>query len=378
MREREALYFGGQILAAAICLFPLGASGNAALYAAAFLCFACALTAKLLVQRAGRPRSLDLLFLLLCAGGCLALGVEAMFPLLAALTAEVCGRLAGYRYGCWLTAAVMALFYLLYPCGGGLLIMTVVLLAGLFAAGFLVERLARCRRVLEREKEENDALRDQISDDRRLMKTLQYASRLEERNRLAARIHDKIGHGISGSIILLEGAMLGMERDPASAKATVETAVGNLRESVDDIRLSLRSERPPKMEAGLSRLEAALTRFSQAYSIRTAVHKEGRLEEIPQNVWECIQQNLTEALTNLLKHSDATSFQLKISVANRMVRVEFADNGRPARPFEKGMGLENMEERTVMQGGRCFFQSGTSGFTVRQLFPLKGRKEEWV
>ncbi len=48
--------------------------------------------------------------------------------------------------------------------------------------------------------------------------------------------------------------------------------------------------------------------------------------------------------------------------------MEYKDNGTSAENFEKGMGLEAIEERTVSNKGRCFFNKGEKGFNVTNIF----------
>lgn len=315
-------------------------------------------------RRTVRRRGLRLPFA--AAGG--------MLPLLAVLIAELADRSAGrYMYG--LTAAALVLLVLLFPPDSVRAAVASALLVPLLFARWYVERLSAARAALERSREEIDGLTGRLRDDRRLMKTLQYTARLEERNRLAARIHDKIGHGVSGSVLLLEAALLQLDSAPEKARKSVETAASNLREAVDDIRLSLREERSPA-QAGPEEITAALSRFSEIHGVRTAFRREGRTEEIPPAVWSCVYQNLTEALTNLLKHSNASAFSVKVTAANKIVRAEFRDNGAQAGGWKdgvavkKGMGLEAMEERVVLAGGRFFCEKGPGGFSIVQLFPM--------
>ena len=42
---------------------------------------------------------------------------------------------------------------------------------------------------------------------------------------------------------------------------------------------------------------------------------------IPFTVWKCIQDNLTECITNTLKHSDSNKFSLKIAVMITEIRL---------------------------------------------------------
>lgn len=371
MKEKQILYFGADLLALFVSFALALSRAYDQKYIVIGLFFGCAFTAKLLVQRVSRFRRLDALLLSGCAGVCFVLGPEQVFPLFALLLLELSDLLAGWKMLAQLASVLIALAFLLFPCSFVEGVLTAAVLLPVFFARLLVERLTACRDRLDRQKNENKLLSDRLADNRRLMKTLQYAARLEERNRLATRIHDKIGHGVSGSIILLEGAMLTMEQNPRDACKTVDCAVENLRESVDEIRMALRSERPTRSEAGRSEIELELARFSDAHPVRTEFRPSGRVDELPGYLWNCLYENLLEALTNLLKHSNATAFTFKLHVANKIARAEFRDNGRAAPLFDKGIGLESIEERVVLNAGRCFFESGPTGFVITQIFMME-------
>ncbi len=214
----------------------------------------------------------------------------------------------------------------------------------------------------------NNRLRRQLSDQRKTNQYSERAARLSERNRLAAHIHDQVGHGISGSILLLEGARLSIEKNPEKAGAAIATATDNLRATVDDIRASLRQERAAPGEAGLARIAEMLTVFkTQHPRFYTELTTDGDLMDIPPQVWVCIEENLTDTLTNLLKHSAADSFQVSVVIKNKLVTASFRDNG-VVKDFTPGMGLAAMEERCALCRGNCFFSAGQDGFSTVMTF----------
>ena len=121
---------------------------------------------------------------------------------------------------------------------------------------------------------------------------------------------------------------------------------------------------------GLNEIKKVLEEFEAAYSMQTVLKQNGRLELISGEVWVCINDNLNEALTNALKHSGAACFTLEISVMNKIAKVEYRDNGKSDGSFEKGLGLEAIEERTIKANGRCFFAKTETGFTITNIFTI--------
>jgi len=235
-------------------------------------------------------------------------------------------------------------------------------------------------------------MRTLLGSQRRVVMSTEHVSRLEERNRLAARIHDEIGHGMSGSILLLEGAELVMDKEPEKARKTIRMVAENLCTSVEKIRGMLREERSSGAEVSLARIEKELTAFETYHpQIKTRLDKQGDMGSVSGAVWLCIYENMTEALTNMLKHSRATLFRVDLKNSGGLLRVEFSDNGGAQgagggggaqggkgsssdggrAPVEPGMGLQNMEERAALCYGRCFFRREPDGFHIIMTFPRR-------
>ena len=370
--EKHVLYYGLGLLTAALCLF-LNYGTSLVSAVATGLILACLLSAKLMFQYLGKPKGLPLLL----NGAALVLVLwqyaGAMLPAAAVILAEMAEELAGSKGSVPLSAAAIILLILILEPDRTMLVLLAAVILPLWYTSMVLHRLQESRLQQDRRSEEIQQLRQAVTSQRQSARTLEYATRLEERNRLAARIHDKIGHGVSGSILLVEAAMLVMDSDPQKAKDTLLTASGNLRESVDEIRTALRGERSSKSDVGLAEIRLELDKFSAEHpGVATRFTAEGTLEEISFALWRCIYENMLEALTNLLKHSSADIFSVKIVSLNKLLHVEFSDNGA-TRGYQAGTGLLTMEERCAMNRGRCFFNAGSHGFTISMTFPITGQ-----
>jgi len=243
-----------------------------------------------------------------------------------------------------------------------------------------MERMARLEQNAEDSKTRAEDMRALLGSQRRMVKSSERISRLEERNRLAARIHDEIGHGMSGSVLLLEGAELIMDKEPERARETVRKVTENLRESVEEIRKVLREERSAGAEVSIARIENELNSFQTDHPrIEATLDIEGDITGVSGAVLTCVYENMIEALTNTLIHSDATAFRVRLKNSGGLLRVEFSDNGRKAGQIgeiqlgeiQPGIGLQNMEERAAMCYGRCFFRHEPEGFFVVMTFPRR-------
>ncbi len=250
------------------------------------------------------------------------------------------------------------------------IVMSLILCGFLAFSRIVFSILENTRETLRESRKEISVQKEKINNLVAYTKTVKETAALEERSRFSVRIHDQLGHGISGSILLLEAAKLNIKTNPEQAEKCIETAAENLRSGVDSIRMSLRQERPDIKSVGMAEIKEILDKYKAEYNFETALNIEGDTDAIPFTVWNCIRDNLIESMTNTLKHSQADKFSLKIAIMNKLVRVEYADNGRENGKFVKGMGLTAIEERTEQANGKCLFLQREDGFHTVNLFKL--------
>lgn len=198
---------------------------------------------------------------------------------------------------------------------------------------------------------------------------LRYLSQIEERNNLAQKIHDKVGHTLAGSIIQLEATGLIIEKDSHKAGEMVRNVTENLKEGMESIRSTLRSIKPAAEQLGINRLKLILDEFMRSSRMDTSFSYEGRLDVISHTQWSVMTDNMREALTNSLKYSSATMVEVKLEVMNKLIKLEVRDNGKGAAEIMKGMGLTGMEERTEAAGGKLIID-GSNGFSVITLLSV--------
>jgi signal transduction histidine kinase len=65
-----------------------------------------------------------------------------------------------------------------------------------------------------------------------------------------------------------------------------------------------------------------------------------------------------EALTNVVRHSSATSAQLTLSASRHALTVEVADNASSTDPWQPGTGITSMQERAALVGGTLIVGDG--------------------
>ncbi|WP_338704552.1 MULTISPECIES: sensor histidine kinase [Priestia] len=212
-------------------------------------------------------------------------------------------------------------------------------------------------------------LQKHVNENKEYVRQSQYASKLEERNRLSQEIHDKIGHSMTGALIQMEAAKHVMKQDEEKALSLLQNAITISKEGIEEIRLTLKSIKPPAEQIGISRLKLFIGEFEAKHSIAMPLVYKGNLDLITPLQWKIIHENITEAITNALKYAEATMISIELHVLNKMVKVEVKDNGKGAHLFQKGLGIAGMEERAASINGTVIVD-GTNGFSVTTLLPI--------
>ena len=221
----------------------------------------------------------------------------------------------------------------------------------------------------EKLKNMNEELSSRLDAGSEYEVQVRYLSQLEERNSLAQKIHDKVGHTIAGSIIQLEAAGTIIEKDRDKAAGIISAVTDNLKGGMESIRSTLKNIKPAPEQLGVNRLKLMLEEFSMNHAIKTTFSYSGSLDAITHFQWKIIMDNTKEALTNALKYSSATNINVKLEVMSRLIKAEVRDNGNGAFSFKKGMGLAGMEERTENAGGKLILD-GSGGFSVITILPI--------
>jgi signal transduction histidine kinase len=369
MIDKLFLYFLAKIVAviASVSIYNT-AKVNITLSVISTLSFTCVFLLEILLDRILKNKKLIMLTVVISIVSCFALGIDSFFPLFILLLVHLLDISIDSRMFYYILSVVLVLSFLIFIPSINVMVNTFTLVTMILFSRAILSKLTVFREISETQKETILELNKKIGDVKGLIKTLKYAASVEERTRIAARIHDQVGHGISGSIIMLEASMLIMKDNPEKATTSIQKAIVNLREGVDEIRTSLREERTERYCIGINEITAMLEEFKVSYNKSTSLVTSGDLYLISLEIWTCIHDNLKECLTNLLKHSNASEFTLTIEIFKKIIKVEYKDNGTSVESFEKGMGLEAMEERTSNSKGRCFFNKGEKGFGVTNIF----------
>jgi signal transduction histidine kinase len=203
----------------------------------------------------------------------------------------------------------------------------------------------------------------------------------QERRRWARELHDETLQALAGLRVGLSAALRGGEEEVRSA---VELAVESVTEEIANLRALIVELRPAALDeygtaAAIESL-AERTAARQGISVETHVdlafergEEPGRhTPELESTTYRLVQ----EALTNAVRHADATRIRIDVTEHDGCVDVVVADDGRgfdPANANSGGFGLTGMRERVELAGGELDIDSGPSGTTVKARLPARRR-----
>ncbi|MFZ2088859.1 MAG: GAF domain-containing sensor histidine kinase, partial [Desulfobaccales bacterium] len=189
-----------------------------------------------------------------------------------------------------------------------------------------------------------------------------------ERKRLAAELHDELGHALLALKLALSAIEKKLAPEQENLKEEIRGQLSYIHEVLQDVRRLYHDLSPGDVEdLGLTRALSTLIRDFAGYqpSITWKVNLadlEG-LFSLP--VQTTIYRIVQEALTNIGKHANPSRVAITAVKTNQQVHFTIEDDGQGfdmaqvfgARGSHRGMGLVAMEERVHMVGGAFNIQS---------------------
>jgi two-component system, NarL family, sensor histidine kinase DevS len=189
-----------------------------------------------------------------------------------------------------------------------------------------------------------------------------------ERKRLARELHDETGQALTSILLGLRSI-----EESSKEKPELREAVLALREIVVDTLQDVRRlavELRPKALDDFG-LVPALEWLSETFAEQTEVdvHLQAALGEdrLPAEIETALYRIVQEALTNVVKHAQASTVSVVLTRKGQSVVAVVEDDGRgfdPTQTREEGLGLVGMRERIALLGGRVTVESSERGGTT--------------
>lgn len=182
---------------------------------------------------------------------------------------------------------------------------------------------------------------------------------LEERERIGMELHD----GVIQSLYAI-GMHLDLMRLSDSLDSTgVAQVIDALNTVISDIRryiMNLQSGEY-RQKTIYERLQDMISRLHVPESLRIQIEAPNARPLFTPATFEAICQMVNEAVSNAVRHAQASSITITTQQANDQFVIIVADDGRgfdPEQlPNQAGLGLRNIQQRAALHGGQVLIDS---------------------
>jgi len=199
----------------------------------------------------------------------------------------------------------------------------------------------------------------------------------DERLRIARELHDTLAHSLVAINVRASVALdLHETQDPSVALQDIKqasvTALGDLRATLSLLRED-GDAAPTTPALDLEALPGLMDHARSAgLKADVDVHVDGYA--VPSAIGRAAFRIVQEAMTNVLRHADASSAHVSVRAGSNALDIEITDDGKAASAgVQPGLGLRGMAERAAVLGGRVHAgPCDAGGWRVKAVLPLDG------
>jgi PAS domain S-box-containing protein len=226
------------------------------------------------------------------------------------------------------------------------------------------------RRQAERAERERDVAQARAAEARAAQRrTIEAAD--TARRRVTRDLHDGAQQELVNVVINLQLAQAKWDSDPERARELVDAAaeqaqasVASLRELAAGIHPTILTNRG--LQAAIEALADRLPLLVRPLQVLP--------ERLPATIEASVYFFVSEALTNVVKHAQASSASVRATAEAGTLTVEVSDDGvGGADPHAAGSGLSGLGDRVAaLDGSFDVLSEAGAGTTLRAVIPLPG------
>lgn len=198
----------------------------------------------------------------------------------------------------------------------------------------------------------------------------------DERRRIARELHDEAGQVMIGIKLELQVLAQKVGATAPELRQEFDHLRRKVNESTAQIKEIGRALRPPILDQ--LGLKVALNRFISDFQKRAGIpfyfETVGLTSRLPQPVETACYRLVQEALTNVVRHAQATQAQITLTTDNQHLYLTIEDDGcgfDPKTLSDAGLGLLGMQERITMFAGTFTVESAPgTGTTIKAVIPV--------
>ncbi len=198
----------------------------------------------------------------------------------------------------------------------------------------------------------------------------------EERAAISRELHDDVGQMLAYLTLQLERAR---RLNPKLVAGALQEVKMSLTETISQVRDISHRLRPPMLEGGLL---PALEELIRKLTSKGQITYDLKCAMLPAESGElnlAIYRIVQEALTNVIRHSQASKVTIGLFQKDGQVHLEVKDNGIgfDVSQATRTAGLTGMKERARSLGGRLVIQTATgSGTEIIAVLPMTKMESE--
>ena len=191
----------------------------------------------------------------------------------------------------------------------------------------------------------------------------------EQRKKLERNLHDGAQQRLVSLALTIRLARRQLESNAEAAAASLEGAAKELDLALQELRELARGLHPAALtEQGLG---PALAGVAERLPIE--VDMSAPTERLPENIEATAYYIVSEALTNVAKHAQATKARVDMTLTGEVLKFEITDDGRGGADPSAGSGILGLRDRAEAVGGTLFVISPPGkGTVVTAQLPLSG------
>ena len=205
----------------------------------------------------------------------------------------------------------------------------------------------------------------------RLHRQVQDLILIDERLRISRDLHDGIVQGLYAVALSLEDVPDLIDEDRVEAVSRVDRAIDRLNASIRDIRafiMGLGAGDGSSLAQGVLEAAAELPR-ERGLQLDLDIAAAAGIDEkvTPETSHELVQM-IREALSNVVRHSDAAGVRIAVLDDTDAAVLEVSDDGRGFDVGQRAgpghLGLANLRDRAAALGGELRIESRPGGGTT--------------
>jgi len=185
-------------------------------------------------------------------------------------------------------------------------------------------------------------------------------ARVAERERIARDLHDVLGHTLSMIAVKSELAERLVRRDGDRARQEIRAMGDSARKALADVREAISGYQRQTLGETLEHMRLSL----RAADIDPVIEVDEGIE-LPAQTQGMLALVLREAVTNVIRHSQARRCRIRIKTSNAELSMTIDDDGG-GRIRMDGNGIQGMRARIESLGGRLDIGlRGSASLTAR-------------